>query len=163
VSGDGDDLQRIRANAEMVVEQSKGVSGREDFGFDEQSVKWVEGFIDRARGGGDAELVDRLVSVFGSYLCECIVRCYGGQWAVDDENGCHVRFDAKNAAYPFAKVRKQFDNGLGDGIHSFFTAIPIVFRSLRPLGLQFNQPSQRIRATGWSSWIRKLFGHGHGR
>jgi hypothetical protein len=129
-----EDLRRIRANAEMVVEKSKGFSGREDFGFDEESVRWLEGFIERerTREGSNPELVDMLVSVFGSYLGECIVRCYGGQWAVDDDNGWHVRFDEKNAAYPFAKVQKQFTNGLEDGIHSFFTVIPICFRFLQP-------------------------------
>jgi hypothetical protein len=31
---------------------------------------------------------------------------------------------------PFAKVAKQMDNGLEDGIASYFTVIPIVFKNL---------------------------------
>ena len=38
-----------------------------------------------------------------------------------------VKFDEKNIAYPFAKVEKQFENGLGDSIHSFYTVIPTFF------------------------------------
>ena len=72
-----------------------------------------------------------MVSVLGSYLGECIVRCYGGHWA-KGEDGWYVEFDRKNTAYPFAKVRKQFANGKGDGVHSFFTLIPILFRSRPP-------------------------------
>jgi len=44
--------------------------------------------------------------------------------------GLCVAFNDQNAAFPLAKVRKQFDNGIdgGDGIYSFFTAIPLLFR-----------------------------------
>jgi hypothetical protein len=33
-------------------------------------------------------------------------------------------------AFPFAKVAKQIDYGLEDGIASFFKAIPIVFEDV---------------------------------
>jgi hypothetical protein len=45
-----------------------------------------------------------------------------------------VRFDAKNAAFPFAKVAKQLENGSADSVLSFFTAIPMVFRLGGDLG-----------------------------
>jgi len=36
-----------------------------------------------------------------------------------------VAFDGKNRVYPFAKVSKQFENGLEDSVYSFYTVIPI--------------------------------------
>ena len=38
-------------------------------------------------------------------------------------------FDAKNAAYPFAKVAKQLENGASDSVLSFYNAIPTLFRA----------------------------------
>jgi hypothetical protein len=33
-------------------------------------------------------------------------------------------------AFPFAKVTKQIDYGLGDGIASFFNVIPTIFKDV---------------------------------
>ena len=129
---EAEDLASIRANADIVVEQFGRLSGLEAFGFDAPSVQWIEGFIERQRVREDVgpEFVSRMVSVLGAYLGEAIIRSYGGRWALGEE-GWRVEFDAKNAAFPFVKVGKQFANGAEDGIHSFFTAIPILFPVLR--------------------------------
>jgi hypothetical protein len=73
-------------------------------------------------------LVDGLVSVFGSYLGECVINCYGGYWENEDGQW-RVSFNVENAVYPFGKVRKQFENGAEDSIKSFFEIIPIIFAS----------------------------------
>ena len=41
-----------------------------------------------------------------------------------------VAFNEENIAFPFAKVAKQIDNGLEDGIASFFKLIPTIFGDL---------------------------------
>ena len=46
---DAEALRQIRANADLVVEQTRGLSDLEDFGYDEPSVEWLEGFIERQR------------------------------------------------------------------------------------------------------------------
>jgi hypothetical protein len=38
-----------------------------------------------------------------------------------------VAFNDKDMAFPFAKVSKQIDNGLEDGIAGFFNVIPTIF------------------------------------
>ena len=119
--------EKIRQNAELVVKQLTEVSGFA-FGYDARSVAWLDGYIERQRARADIteELVNGLVNVFGSYLGECVIKCYGGCW--EEEAGqWRVSFDGENAAYPFAKVRKQFQNGAGDSIKSFFEVIPTVF------------------------------------
>ncbi len=101
-----------------------------DFGYDAQSVAWLDGYIERQRARSEMtqEMVDGLVNVLGSYLGECVVNCYGGYWEHEDGQW-RVSFNADNAVYPFAKVRKQFQNGAEDSIKSFFEVIPLLFTS----------------------------------
>jgi hypothetical protein len=158
LADEADGLAGIRANAELVVEQFGGVSGLDHFGYDAPSVQWVEGFIERQRVRADVDprFVDQMVSVLGSYLGECIIRTYGGQWSLGEE-GWRVEFDPKNAAFPFAKVEKQFANGAEDGISSFFTAIPLIIPSLREPGTWDAPTLPRSGAAKKPSWLRRLF------
>lgn len=98
------------------------------FGYDLQSVAWLDGYIERQRARAEitAKVVDGLVNTLGSYLGECIIHSYGGYWE-NEEGHWRVSFDDQNAAYPFAKVAKQFQNGSEDSIRSFFETIPLVF------------------------------------
>ena len=97
--------------------------------YDQDSVKFVEGFIERNKSNFDNEESKGLINSLGAYLGQCIIENYGGRWQLDSETGAiAVAFDDKNKAYPFAKVSKQFDNGLEDSIYSFYTVIPTVFK-----------------------------------
>jgi hypothetical protein len=113
-------------HAALVIERLGPLSDI-DFGLNEESVAWVAGFIERqrVRDGGGAH--DGLVSVLGSFLGECLIARYGGRWEeIDGRWG--VRFAQGSAAFPFAKVTKQFDTGIagGDSILGFFRAVPVV-------------------------------------
>src|ERR1035438_3105732 len=64
------------------------------------------------------------LNVLGSYLGECVIVCYGRAW-----NGqWFVALDNKKEVFPFAKVQKQMENGLEDGIGAFFKTIPVLFK-----------------------------------
>ncbi len=119
-------VDRIRANAELVVSVARDQLG-EKVWYDEAGVRWLDGYIQRQHEQGNPANRDGLVSTLGSYLGECIIRSFGGAWVEVDGSWC-VRFDDRNAAYPFAKVGKQLENGDGDSVLSFFTIIPVVFR-----------------------------------
>jgi hypothetical protein len=124
--------ERIRANAEMVVEQLRALSGIE-FGYTKESVVWLEGYIERLRNSGEfenTERKDKLISVFGSFLGECIIHCYGGSWQQHESGMWWVAFNKDSGAFPFSKITKQIDNGLEDGIASFFSVIPTIFDDL---------------------------------
>jgi hypothetical protein len=124
--------EKIRANAEMVVQQLRPLSGI-DFGYTKESVEWLEGYIERLRNSGEFDNVEtknKLTSVFGSFLGECVVRCYGGRWKLHEAGVWCVAFKEDQAAFPFAKVAKQIDNGIEDGISSFFNVIPTIFPEL---------------------------------
>jgi hypothetical protein len=121
-------IEHIQANAELVIQQLRPLSF-DGFGYNAESVAWLEGYIERLRQSGTFETEETregLVSVLGSFLGECIVRCYGGSWTQQDGLWC-VGFGKGNAAFPFAKVSKQMRNGLDDGIGGFFRTIPVLF------------------------------------
>src|SRR5215470_1319410 len=108
--------KKIKQNAELLIKQINQVSGI-DFGYNAESVAWLDDFIERQRARNDAtpEMIQRLVNVLGSYLGECVIRRYGGYW--ENEGGqWRVSFKNNNAVYPFSKVQKQFENGAGDSI-----------------------------------------------
>jgi hypothetical protein len=118
---DPERMEMIRANAELVVREL-GAASDIEFGFDEQSLAWVEGFLERQR----AEFPDTatgLVSVLGSYLGEAVIAAVpDAQWDDDPELGLGVRFPNGDVVFPFAKVRKQIDAGAaaGESIVSFY-------------------------------------------
>jgi hypothetical protein len=121
-----DPVKAIRANAQLVVDTMKADAGVE-LRFDAESVKWLDGYIERNRNQLDAATKSKLGDVFGSYLGEALVRTYGGQWEQYQDTWC-VSFGKDNKAFPFAKVAKQFKNGSEDSIYSFFCAVPAVFK-----------------------------------
>jgi hypothetical protein len=123
--------EAILANAQMVIEKLGPVSGLETrFGYNRESVEWVEGFIERRRSqpGFKPEDEQMMIQILGSFLGECIIHTFGGEWQEKDGDW-GVFFDAANGAFPFNKVHKQFHNGLdaGDSILGFFELIGTMF------------------------------------
>jgi hypothetical protein len=97
--------------------------------YNGDSVKFIEGFIERNKSNLSKEEINGLINSLGSFLGQCIIKNYGGHWQADEDNGTvAVVFDDNNKAYPFAKVSKQFENGLEDSVYSFYSLIPTVFR-----------------------------------
>jgi len=126
-TGDNEDgWQRISANVQLAMEKLGPLSGI-DFGLNRESVAWVEGFVERQRERPDfdAARIDGLVSVIGSFLGECVVVETGGRWQVGGDGNWGVLLPSGATAYPFAKTRKQFLNGLaeGDSIASFYSVV----------------------------------------
>ena len=125
------DEEKLKSNAALAVESLRPLSDVQPFGFNRESVVWIEGFIERQRINPDItdETKEGLVNVLGSFLGECIIHLHGGQWRRDN-NGWGIRFDRKNAAYPFNKLRKLMKNGVegGDSIVSFLDITGILFK-----------------------------------
>jgi hypothetical protein len=121
--------EKIHANALLVIKLLSEAAGFE-LGFNEESVAWIDGFIERQRTAEDVEpeFIASLVSRLGSFLGECIRHEYGGEWKQLD-GGLAVRFSPGNEAYPFNKVRKQFEHGSGDSILSFYKSVGVLFSS----------------------------------
>jgi hypothetical protein len=127
----------IKINAEMAIQKLGPLSGMA-FGYNRDSVAWVEGYLERLRRAGqfqDEATKQGLINVLGSFLGECIIRCYGGGWRQHEGEWC-VAFQApqggEDMAFPFAKVSKQIEKGLDDGILGFFEVIPAVLAEDSP-------------------------------
>lgn len=117
-------IDRIRANAEMVIAQFPD----ENLAYDERSVEWLDGFIERQRERMEPEQASRLAQTLGCFLGECISRNFGGEWA-ETEYGPAVVFADGNACYPLNKTAKHFANGAEDSVLSFYRTIPVLFNS----------------------------------
>lgn len=124
-------LEMIQRNAELVIATARQQFS-ETLHYDQASVEWLDGYIERLRQQKYAEDdIDKLINVFGSFLGECVRHEYGGEWS-DEQGNWIIRFDAKNAAFPFNKVLKQFKNGskAGDSIASFYANIPVQYADI---------------------------------
>lgn len=96
------------------------------FGYNQESVDWLETFIERIKEGGDfqeeaAKL--KLTSVFGSFLGECVINCHGGIWKESDGEWC-VAHDDNKLVFPFAIIANQIENGLEGGMGNLFRDLP---------------------------------------
>jgi hypothetical protein len=114
-------VRMIEANAALAVQELSALS-ETSFGFDEDSVAWVEGFIERQREQVGPEASSGLVNVLGSYLGQAIIAATGAAWDTDDSGNLGIAFANGDMAYPFAKVGKQLAHGVedGDSILSFY-------------------------------------------
>jgi hypothetical protein len=118
--------EKVRANSEFVVNDlgRKASDLGESFGYNRDSVEFVEGYIERTKQRrASQEQIDSLVQVLGSFLGECIRHAYGGEWR-EYEGNPGIFFENGTAAFPFNKVGMQFKNGLPDSILGFFDVIP---------------------------------------
>lgn len=124
-------IDQIRAQAELVIHLGRKELG-ESLGYDEAGVRWLDGYLGRLRNTPGVPHRDRLIAVFGAFLGECILRCYGGSWDLVDDQWA-VRFDALNGVFPFNKVSQHIANGEMDSVLGFFLFIPEVYAAcIRP-------------------------------
>ena len=114
--------EALAARFVEVISRDAGV----ELGYTQESVEWADGYVERLRQTVDEETALQLSKFVGAFLGECIIANFGGAWR-EGEGAWGVYFDGENAAFPFAKVQKQFENGAEDSILSFYTVIPVVF------------------------------------
>ncbi|MFN6962731.1 MAG: hypothetical protein ACK4S4_03075 [Pyrinomonadaceae bacterium] len=121
--------ESIEANARLVSEHLSAHAGF-TLAYDERSVEWLDGFIERQRAREDFDVAAnaKLSSMLGCFLGEAMCAEFGGRWQETD-HGPGVVFANGSTAFPLAKVEKQFVNGAdaGDSILGFY-------RSARAIG-----------------------------
>lgn len=117
--------EKLGANAEMVIAHLSQHAGF-TLGFNEASVEWIDGFIERQREREGKE-TGGLVNTLGSFLGECFCREYGGTWHESTNGQLSIKFSEGNEAFPFNKVAKQFANGAEDSILSFYQSAALIF------------------------------------
>ncbi len=120
-------VEGIKANAEAVIEELAHLTDF-GFGYNRESVLWLESHLERLKqtGAFKGPARDKLISVFSSFLGECVVNCYGGEWRKRD-GSWGILFRGDDLALPFAAIAAQIDQGKSFGIGSFFDLLPITF------------------------------------
>jgi len=119
-----DDLEAIKANAALVLKAFE----QQNLDYNEESIAWLDGYIERNRLNWDEQTGEKLANILGSFLGECIRLNFGGEWQMT-EYGPGIAFSDGNAAFPFTKIRKQIQNGSEDSIAGFYKSIPILFKN----------------------------------
>jgi hypothetical protein len=117
--------EKFKRLAEILVSTSSERLGVH-LGYDRESIKWMDGYIERIRPNLEESAVEGIYTSIGAFLGECIIANYGGEWR-ETEGAWGIYFDDENAAYPFAKVQKHLLHGSEDSILSFYDVIPVVF------------------------------------
>jgi hypothetical protein len=117
-------IVRIQELAAYVIEEFGPISDI-DFGFNRESLAWIEGLVERERNRRDLRegLPEGLINTLGSFFGECIVVATDGVWCWHEgQQDWGVHFKSGVYAFPFAKLSKQFKNGLegGDSILGFY-------------------------------------------
>jgi hypothetical protein len=115
---------QIKKNAQWVIDNFGPESGVPQFGYNAQSVAYLDTFLDRQGESLRAsdQSTDRIVSLLGSFLGEAIIASYGGNWqqseagiAIVLESGAQVHF-----VNPFHKILKRLTNGQEENLHAYF-------------------------------------------
>lgn len=114
--------------AKQLTELALTAKNKLNIEFNDDGVKYLEGFIERVKSQFPKEDSDGIINTCGAFLGQCIIENYGGKWMYDENNQIVVSFGEKNNVYPISKTRKQFENGLDDSIYSMYSIIPLVFK-----------------------------------
>lgn len=122
-------IEVIRSNAELIRSLAKRRLGL-DLEYDHEAVKWLDGFLTRQRESLDPDQRHGLVQAAGSFLGECIIKTYGGEWSERPDGWC-VQLDAGAHCFPFSKAEKQLMNGPTDSVLSLFEVLPIMIKKLQ--------------------------------
>ena len=100
-----------------------------DMDYSVQSIKMLDGIIDRAWDGKQPNDIDNMIILFGSYLGEAIKKNHGGEWDYDENFGIVLK-NFENwtiTIFPFDKVRKKFLEGKDESLTFYYqTALYII-------------------------------------
>ncbi len=113
-------VEGLKANAEAAVEELSHLT-EFPFGYNRASVVWLEGYLERMNAAGvfNGPGRDKLISIFGAFLGECIVRTCGGAWKKRG-GPWGIAFDEDHFTRPFAAIVAQLDRGRNCGIARYF-------------------------------------------
>jgi hypothetical protein len=123
--------------------------------YDEEGVRWLDRYLERQhQEHKQSEMQPGLIQALGSFLGECILRKFGGQWGMANGQACVML--PGFAVFPHNKVQKHLANGAagGDSVLALYTtqaALASVFGSAeRPLSprqkrlLEFHRRGERV-------------------
>jgi hypothetical protein len=122
------ELEVIFSNADKfcaVVRSTVNV----ELGFDEEGVRWTDGFIFRNRERWSDESKRLYLFAIGAYLGECLRQRFKGSWVYHEAFGPGVQ-QRTGIDFPFNKVGKQIAGEEGASILSMFEGAIALDRAL---------------------------------
>jgi len=149
-------IEQIKANAAWVQENFSPESGLADFGYNAESIAYLDQFISRnIEGEPDEQLRAKYVSLLGAFLGETLVACYGGQWIETD--GFPIiqveRGESIHAIQPFGKVEKRIINGETESLAFFFKDfIPAILAGNAPPEWKVAERPVDPKKPWWKVW-----------
>jgi hypothetical protein len=126
------DETELGEGAAVALGVFRRLSGNSKFGYDRESLAWVENYIESHRAGFTAEESQAFIGLVGAYLGECVRQAYGGSWTEKD-GAWAIVFEHGGGAFPFSKSRKLMEDGLSgaESITSFFDVLPTILKLTR--------------------------------
>ncbi len=117
-------LDQIKWNAQFVTQYFGQASGIKNFGCNNDSIDYLDKFISRQSEiiKKDPQTTDKFISLFGSFLGECIVSTYNGKWIVKEYSAqIEVITNGKiNIIQPFQKVAYRIQSGESESLENYF-------------------------------------------
>jgi hypothetical protein len=125
-------VPQIKRNSQRVVEWFSTASGNPDFGCNEPSMAYIDGFLSRQSKtlSESPETKDKVVNLIGSFLGQCVVHVYNGRWVA---SGTGVQVEVKTRKWvhtvqPFEKVEKRLRGGDSESLLTYYRdLLPTVF------------------------------------
>jgi len=106
--------------AKACIEITKN-SFNETLDYDVKSIKKLDSIIEDGWGRNKPVMMDNVVSMFGSFLGESIIKLHGGKWESVKGIGWAVNISGLKI-FPFNKVKKRIRDGKEDSITFFYDA-----------------------------------------
>jgi hypothetical protein len=122
-------ILQIRKNAQALIDNLGPHSGLSAFGYDADSVAFLDGFIDRQGEGirSSPQGIDNFVSMAGAFLGEAVIATFGGEWQQKEGSIsiCIRAGDQYHLVMPFQRIHNRLMNGTEYSLAYFFsTALP---------------------------------------
>ena len=116
-------LQNPKKDMPIAAEQFRQVYQEQfnrELTYDSEGLSLLEAYVQAQHEQGVAP-TETNIQGSGAFLGEFIIRHLGGEWG-KYEDTVMVRLDAGNRVFPFAKVAKQWVNGIegGDAVSSLY-------------------------------------------
>jgi len=117
-------IDQIKRDSQFVVERFGPASRLASFGCNTESVDYLDQFLTRQAAivSKDEGSKNRFISLFGSFLGECVVTGYGGKW-VESANGLHIEVQSGGQVHivrPFHKVARRVESGASESLVQYF-------------------------------------------
>jgi len=117
----------IRHNAALVQERMGPLSKVDFSNFSEESIEWLDGFIERNRKNGPTE---KLEQVIAAYVGEAIRVNFKCEWVGVNE-GIGLQCPGEVTVLPLNKVSKQFESGHEHSVYDFYRLVPTLIKEAR--------------------------------